>query len=157
VSRDRQEGENVEIRHIPASNILIAEDNPDDAFFLERAFAKSGIASRLFFVKDGQEVVDYLQGDKPFNDRAVWPFPDLLLLDLKMPRFSGLQVLKWLQGRPGPKKLPVVVLTGTDAPGDVKTAYALGADACLVKPGDANFVPFVQSLEKDWLQHLVPG
>jgi len=77
VSRDRQEGENVEIRHIPASNILIAEDNPDDAFFLERAFAKSGIASRLFFVKDGQEVVDYLQGDKPFDDRAVWPFPDL--------------------------------------------------------------------------------
>jgi len=154
---DSRDGERVEIKHIPTPNILIGEDNPDDVFFLERAFARSGAMARLYFVNDGQQVIDFLKSNDPFQDRSRYPFPDLLLLDLKMPRVSGLHVLGWLQAQPDLKKPPVVVLTGTAAPEEIKTAYALGADSCLMKPGDANLVPFVQNLQRDWLHHLLPA
>jgi CheY-like chemotaxis protein len=157
VRRDSPEGENVEIKYVPTANILIAEDSQDDAFFLERAFAKSGVRARLHFVHDGQEVVDFLKGNPPYENRDTCPYPDLLLLDLKMPRLSGFEVLNWFRDQSDLKKPFVIVLTGTAAPEEIKTAYALGADWCLLKPGDADLLPFVQTLERNWLRPWVPA
>ena len=131
MSRERLEGENVKIRHAVPATILIAEDNQDDAFFLERAFSKAGAKVRLQFVADGEEAIEYLQGNKGFEDRNAFPFPDLLILDLKMPRLSGFQVIEWVRTNPRSCHLPIVILTGTSSPADLKSAYALGADACL--------------------------
>ena len=154
MSRERLEGENVKIRHVVPATILIAEDNQDDAFFLERAFSKVGAKVRLHFVADGEDAIEYLQGSKGFADRKAFPFPDLLLLDLKMPRLSGFQVIEWVRSNPGSRHLPIVILTGTSSPADLKSAYALGADACLPKPDDANLIPIVERLERDWLSHF---
>jgi len=86
--------------------ILVAEDDTADAFFLERAFSKVGIPTALHFVRDGQEVLDYLLGEGQFSDRNAHPGPDLLLLDLKMPRLDGFQVLDVIRERPGIKRRP---------------------------------------------------
>jgi CheY-like chemotaxis protein len=156
VSQERLTGERVKIRHISPATILIAEDNQDDAFFLERAFSRVGPKARLQFVRDGQEAIEYLQGSEPFDDRATYPFPELLVLDLRMPRLTGFEVIEWVRANPLCRELPIVVLTGSDAPRDLKSAYALGANACLPKPDDANLIPIVERLEREWLSHLFP-
>ena len=106
--------------------ILIAEDDPNDAFMLRRAFDRAGIANPLVFVADGVEAVDYLSGRGP-DDGAAGPPPAVMLLDLKMPRRSGFEVLEWLRAQPGLGTLPVVVLTGSNEPKDIARAYELGA------------------------------
>src|SRR6266567_605609 len=110
-------------------SILVAEDDPADAFFLQRAFAKAGVSISLHFVRDGQEVIDYLRGEPPFADRVVYPLPQLLLLDLKMPRLNGFDVLGWLKESPDLKRLPVVVFTSSRETADVNHAYDLGANS----------------------------
>jgi CheY-like chemotaxis protein len=114
--------------------VLVAEDDPTDAFFLERTFSKMGVPVVLHFVRDGQEVVDYLRGELSFADRRVHPLPDLLLLDLKMPRLDGFDVLKWLRQQPVLKRLPVVIFTSSGQADDINRAYDLGANSYLVKP-----------------------
>jgi CheY-like chemotaxis protein len=115
-------------------HILVAEDDATDAFFLQRAFNRAGIPVKLHFVRDGQEALDYLEGKGPFSDRAAHPLPDLLLLDLKMPRLDGFDVLTWLRGQPTLRNLEVVIFSGSDESRDVSRAYGLGATAYLVKP-----------------------
>src|SRR6266478_3301620 len=114
--------------------ILLAEDDQDDAFFLARALARSGFGNPLFAVQDGQEAVDYLAGIGPYADRASHPLPALFLLDLKMPKMSGFDVLVWLSTRPDFKELPVVVLSSSAQDSDIQKARELGADDYQVKP-----------------------
>ncbi len=114
--------------------ILIAEDDPGDAFLLERAFSKSGFTFSLTFVHDGQDAIDYLSGVGRYEDRAKYPIPDLLLLDLKMPRMDGFEVLQWLRHQPGLSRMLVIVLTSSDQTRDINRAYELGANSYLVKP-----------------------
>ncbi len=114
--------------------ILVAEDDPTDALFLRRAFSKAGVSVTLQFVRDGQEAVDYLRGDAPFADRNAHPLPDLLLLDLKMPRLNGFDVLGWLRQRPILKRLPVIIFSSSGELGDINHAYDLGANSFVVKP-----------------------
>src|SRR6185436_18985237 len=96
--------------------VLVAEDDPSDAFLLQRAFAASGVPAVLHFVRDGQEAIDYLGGEANYANREAHPLPDLLLLDLKMPRLNGFDVLAWLRQQPGLRRLPVTVLTSSDQP-----------------------------------------
>src|SRR5436189_2858245 len=133
--------------------VLVAEDDPGDVFLLRRAFSLCGTSTTLLFVRDGQEVIDYLRGENEYADRKSFPLPDLLLLDLKMPRLNGFDVLEWLRDQPGLKRLLVTVLTSSDQPQDVNRAYDLGANSYLVKPhGSGELAELVQRVQRYWLE-----
>jgi len=133
--------------------ILVAEDSEGDAFVLQRAFEKAQIDAELHFVADGQDAVDYLLGVGPFTDRKVHPMPRLLLLDLRMPRLSGFDVLGWLQKHPTLKRLPVAVFTSSNIDKDVDRAYDLGANSYIVKPGSLNgYAGLMETLHKYWTE-----
>ncbi|MBA4149146.1 MAG: response regulator [Verrucomicrobia bacterium] len=117
------------------TTILLADDDPNDVFLMKRAFKRAGYCNLLQVVQNGEEAVSYLVGDGCFQDRASFPLPSLVLLDLKMPRKSGLEVLKWIRSQnSGLRRVPVVVLTSSKQPVDVDRAYELGANSYLVKP-----------------------
>jgi CheY-like chemotaxis protein len=132
--------------------ILLAEDNTTDALMVRRAFTKAGLQGAMAVVEDGDKAVAYLSGQGVFADRARHPLPVLLLLDLKLPRRSGLEVLAWVRQQPGLKRLPVVVLTSSEESADINRAYDLGANSYLVKP--VNFdglLEIVKGLGLYWL------
>ena len=134
-------------------NILVAEDDPTDAYFFQRAFKRAGIPVELYFVKDGQEVLDYLQGKGRFADRASFPLPQLLLLDLNMPRLDGFEVLEWARKQPGLSNLEIVIFSSSDEPKDVNRAYHLGANSYLVKPHSMDeLTALVGHFKKSWLE-----
>lgn len=114
--------------------VLLAEDNSTDALMVQRAFKKANLLNPIQVVDDGDKAVAYLAGEPPYEDRQQYPFPVLLLLDLKLPRRSGLEVLEWLRQQPLIKRLPVVVLTSSKENSDINRAYDLGANSYLVKP-----------------------
>src|SRR6266478_5203752 len=133
--------------------ILLAEDNETDALLLKRAFEKAEVDTSLMVVRDGQEAVCYLRGEKQFANRQEHPYPMLLLLDLKMPLMDGLDVLSWLKGQPGLKRLLVVVLTSSNLQADIDRAYDLGANSYLVKPtGFDRMVNMIQRFEAYWTE-----
>jgi CheY-like chemotaxis protein len=115
----------------PASNILLVEDNPDDILLIRRAFRKAGAFDSLEVVEDGEKAVAYLGGT---GDYAARELPAVVLLDLKLPRRSGIEVLEWLRSQPGLRRIPVVVLTGSGERSDVNRAFDAGANSYLVKP-----------------------
>ena len=132
--------------------ILLAEDDENDVLLVQRAFQKSNIANPLHVVRDGEEAVAYLSGELHYADRDRYPLPVMLLMDLKMPRRSGLEVLAWLRQQPGLKRLPVVVLTSSNQSPDINRAYDLGANSYLVKPaGFDSLVELVKNLDMYWL------
>ena len=113
---------------------MLAEDDENDVFFLQRAFQQAKIENPLRVVRDGQEAIDYLSGDGKFSDRNLYPLPHLIILDLKMPRKTGLDVLRWLQEQPELRCLPVLVLSSSAQRTDIERAYELGANGFVVKP-----------------------
>ena len=134
----------------PAVVILVAEDDANDVLLLRRAFSKADIPASLFFVSNGQEAISYLQGEPPFNNRADYPFPSVLLLDLNMPAVSGLEVLEWLASRPERAGLVVVMFSSCMAPADCRQAVMLGAYACITKPLDPGaLLPMLAELSGD--------
>ena len=133
--------------------ILAAEDNPFDAFLLKRAFLKAGINVPMDVVTDGQEVIDYLNGEEPYSDRKQHPIPTVLVLDLKMPRLSGFDVIEWIRRQPGLRRLPILVLTSSNLSRDVNRAYDLGANSYLVKPSELQDLEQVAAaVERYWLK-----
>jgi len=133
-------------------SILMAEDDDNDVFFVERAFKQAQIANPLQRVKDGEEAMAYLRGDNEYADRDKYPLPYLLLVDLKMPRKNGFEVIAWLRQQPGLKRLPVVVLTSSKEDPDVNRAYELGANTYLVKPVKfEGLVDMMKTLNLYWL------
>jgi len=133
--------------------ILLAEDREDDILLIRRAFEKGDIRNPLYVVRDGEEVVAYLKGEGRYSNRAEYPLPDLLLLDLKMPGMDGFDVLRWLRQQSDFGSLRVVVLTSSDRIQDVNVAYHLGANSFLVKPMDfQNVIELSKVLRDYWLQ-----
>src|ERR1051325_182367 len=114
--------------------LLIAEDDDNDLFFLQRAFQTANVNNPLRFVRDGEEAIEYLSGIGTYADRIKFPFPYLFLLDLKMPRKTGMEVLEWLSEQPELRCLPVVVFSSSANRKDIERAYQLGANAFVVKP-----------------------
>jgi CheY-like chemotaxis protein len=114
--------------------ILLVEDNEDDVFIFQRAYRQTHLLHPVQIVRDGQEALDYLQGEGQFVDRAKYPLPFLVLLDLKLPLTPGLEVLQIVRTQPALADLMVVVLTSSAEARDVLRAHELGAQAFLVKP-----------------------
>lgn len=132
--------------------ILLVEDDPNDVFLMERALRKAKLTNPLHVVEDGEQALAYLEGEGPYEDRAVYPLPVLILLDLKLPRKSGFEVLAWLRQQSGLKRVPVVVLTSSKEPSDVNRAYDLGSNSYLVKPlGLEEMSKLVDALNLYWL------
>jgi CheY-like chemotaxis protein len=115
------------------SCVLLIDDDPADVFMVQRAFAKLGVAATLKVVNDGEEAIAYLSGRARYADRAEFPLPRILLLDLKMPRKSGFEVLEWIKSQPKLRRLPVIVLTSSNQRADIDRAYDTGANSYLVK------------------------
>jgi len=126
--------------------ILLAEDSADDVDMFRRAFKQACIEAPLHIVSDGDEAIAYLTGEGKFANRAEFPLPDLFLLDLKMPRKNGFEVLAWLRTHPTLCPLRTVVLTTSQDIKDVTRAYAFGANSFLTKPLD--FIEFKNTLQE---------
>ena len=132
--------------------ILHVDDDPNDVVLLEHACRKAGLDLRLHGANDGDQAMAYLSGAAPYSDRAQHPLPGLVLLDLKMPRVSGFDVLTWIRRREKFRRIPVIVLSSSNHDADVKRAYALGANSYLVKPvGFEALVELVRSVYNYWL------
>lgn len=132
--------------------VLMAEDDPNDVFLMERAFSEAGVRNPLCRVCDGQEAIEYLGGEGKFSARDKFPFPAVLLLDLKMPRKNGMDVLRWLRGTEGLRCLPVVMFSSSAHPSDIEEAYQLGVNAFVVKPaGIAQRLEFARIVKSFWL------
>jgi CheY-like chemotaxis protein len=135
----------------------VAEDEESDVFLLSRACAQAQIPSPLVVVRDGEGVVHYLTGAPPFQERARHPLPGLILLDLKMPRMTGFDVLVWIQSHPEFCHTPVVILTSSDDDRDREKALALGARQFLVKPCSIqDLVQTMKQLQAQWLDGREP-
>ena len=127
--------------------VLLVEDDPSDVLFMRRAWKQAGHTAPLVTVDDGEKAVAYLSGVGPYADREKYPFPTLVLLDLKLPLLPGLDVLHWIRKHPAISSLPVTVLTSSGEPGDVARARALGITDYLVKPtGYAPLLEIVRGL-----------
>ncbi len=132
--------------------ILLVEDNPRDVLLIQRAFRKANVTVPLQVVEDGEVAVRYLSGEEPYTDRDRYPLPVLILLDLKLPRKSGAEVLAWLRQQPALKRLPVVVLTSSKEYADINHIYDLGGNAYMVKPvAFDNLVEIVKALNLHWI------
>jgi DNA-binding response OmpR family regulator len=136
------------------STILLVEDNEDDADLIAYAFGKAGVENPLVRVGDGDAAVQYLGGTGDYADRRRHPLPALVLLDLKLPRRSGFEVLKTVRGEEGPARhVPIVVLTSSDQTPDVERAYDLGANSYLVKPVNRDaLLAMVRALDAYWVK-----
>lgn len=114
--------------------ILHVEDDPNDVLLVNRAIQKSNAAMIVRSVTDGDQALAYLAGRESFSDRQEYPLPHLVLLDLKMPRKSGLEVLAWIRQQPHLKRMVVLIFTSSKHDQDINRAYELGANSYLVKP-----------------------
>jgi CheY-like chemotaxis protein len=130
--------------------ILLAEDNPGDVKLTRKALERGRLANNLHVVTDGVETMAFLRGDGEYDDA---PRPDLVLLDLNMPRKDGREVLEEIKESEGLRRIPVVILTSSEAEEDVIKSYERHANAYLTKPVDfEGFIDVVNSLEEFWLQ-----
>ena len=134
--------------------ILLVEDLEADAFLLQYAFRSAEITTPLQIVTDGQMAIDYLVGAGKFSDRAQFPLPALVLLDLKLPYVMGMEVLAWIRQQPTLKRLIVIILSASVNEGDIAQAYELGVNAFLVKPSDLDtLTDMCKALKHFWLTH----
>lgn len=134
---------------IPAKEILLVEDNPGDVRLLEEAMTEAAIEHRLHVVSDGRTALEFVRQQGKYDDA---PRPDIVLLDLNLPQLSGDKVLEVLKGDDEYREIPVLMLTSSNAPENVRQAYRLGANAYLTKPIDPDeFVDIVESIERFWL------
>jgi DNA-binding response OmpR family regulator len=136
--------------------ILLVEDEENDVFFLQQAMQKAGVLNPLRVASNGQEAIDYFQGTGKFANRAEFPLPYLVLLDLKLPHVMGLDVLKWIRQQPEVAPI-VVILSSSREEADIATAYRWGANGYLVKPPDVSqLTKMAKSIKDFWLTHNIP-
>jgi CheY-like chemotaxis protein len=138
--------------------ILVVEDDDSDFFLLERAFRKNNIENPIVRVHDGLEGMHYLQGSGEYADRKKFPFPDVIILDLKTPRMSGLELLAWIKDHPECRVIPTVIMSSSQQDVDVARAYELGANTYFVKPTTfEDLIDLTNSIQDYWRKGAKPG
>ena len=135
-----------------AQTILYVEDEENDVIFMRHACERAGLAGSLQVATDGEEALKYFSGEGQYANRDAHPLPCLVLLDLKLPKLSGLEVLKWIREHPALYTLRVLILSSSNQPLDIHAAYARGANAFLVKPSNVDELAAMAASVKDfWL------
>jgi CheY-like chemotaxis protein len=133
--------------------VLLVEDSDDDALIMKMACQRTGIPHTLRVVTDGEAAIEYLTGKGIYADRTKYPLPDLVFLDLRLPKRTGHEVLEWIRNQSELKSLPVVVLTTSKEPIDISRAYSLGVTSYLRKiPEQVEFGQAVRVILKYWLE-----
>lgn len=133
--------------------ILLAEDDPNDALLIRRAFVKCGISHPIQLVCDGEEAIAYISGEGKYSDRRQYPFPRFFITDLKMPKKSGFEILSWLRDRNDLSVIPTIVLSSSKQPDDIKLAYRLSANSYFVKPADfSSLQQLVKRIFEYWVE-----
>jgi CheY-like chemotaxis protein len=133
--------------------ILHVEDSEDDQFFLKRAFQAAGISNTVHCANDGQLAIDYLSSQGPYADRQQYAMPCIVILDLKLPKVHGLDVLKWIRHHKEFKPIVVIILSSSPLRNDVDTAYDIGVNSFLVKPLTSDQMTHLARLIKEyWLE-----
>ncbi|MFZ4520347.1 MAG: response regulator [Bacteroidales bacterium] len=137
--------------------ILLVEDNPSDAELTIRALKKSNLANHIFVAENGEEALDFIFGRGKFSERDKSKTLKVIFLDLKLPKVSGLEVLKELKSNESTKMLPVVIITSSKEDPDIQEAYSLGANSYVVKPVDFDsFIHAISATGLYWLQINIP-
>ncbi|HZU43057.1 MAG TPA: response regulator [Terriglobales bacterium] len=133
--------------------ILLVEDDPGDAALMRRGFEKAGVLNPIQHMSNGDKALAYLAGVSEYADRNAYPLPVLILLDLKLPGMTGLELLRWLRTQRDLRRIPAVVLTMNEQPETINAAYDAGANSYLVKPGDhKEIVGMINMIQQYWLQ-----
>jgi CheY-like chemotaxis protein len=135
-----------DLRDITARGVLVLEDNPDDAFLMNRAMSRIKPARKVRVVPDAKTAIAYLEGKDPFSSAEENPLPSLIFVDIKMPGMNGLEFLAWLRAQPLLKRIPAIILTSSKELFDIELAYDLGASSYFVKP--TSFAEFSALLEQ---------
>jgi CheY-like chemotaxis protein len=137
--------------------ILLVEDEENDGELVKLALKKNKISNPIQWVRDGLEAVAYLNGDGIYADRARYPFPQVLLLDLKMPRMTGLELLAWIKDKPDFKVIPTIVMTSSQHDRDIETAYHLGANTYMIKPSSfEDLAKMIKVVHEYWAVSVKP-
>jgi CheY-like chemotaxis protein len=138
--------------------ILLAEDDPNDAELFKHALQVSKVPALVQIVCDGEELIEYVRGQGKYSDRKAFPFPSLILLDLKMPRLTGLEALEWLRKQPECGKLPVVMMSGSGLDYDIDRAYRMGVNTYFTKPARLEQLnELIRVMITYWLQSERPN
>lgn len=138
--------------------ILLVEDNEDDVFAFQRALKKAEITNTLEVAENGQQALEYLKGEQMYRDRAKFPLPFIIFLDLKLPYVDGFEILEWLRTQRALSAVPVCVLTSSAEIKDKDRAYSLGARTYMVKPPSArDLLDVMNSLQSFWMRHAKQG
>ena len=133
--------------------ILVAEDDEDDRLLMQEALEENRLANDLYFVEDGEELMDYLHHQGKYNDRTSAPRPSLILLDLNMPRKDGREALKEIKEDPSLRQIPIVVLTTSKAEEDILRTYDLGVSSFITKPvGFDSMVQIMKTIGTYWFE-----
>jgi CheY-like chemotaxis protein len=136
-----------------SQTILLVEDDENDVLFVKMALAKAGVSTGLQVAEDGQQALAYLGGEGKYADRELFPMPALLLLDLKLPRISGMDVLRWIRERPELDMVLVIILTSSQQRSDIRTACSLRANSYLVKPSNPlDLAEMMELVKRYWLK-----
>ncbi len=137
--------------------VLSVDDNDVDGALLERAFKRTSVPARLYRVSEGPQALAYLSGDGIYKDRESYPLPDLVLLDLAMPKMSGVEVLKWIRQQNIVNKTRVLIFTSSEKPEDFRAATEIGADGYLLKPTKFDDLKkLVKQIQDEWLGKKKP-
>jgi CheY-like chemotaxis protein len=139
-------------------SLLIVDDDEHDRFFLERAFQKLGAYYRIHALTDGYEAIDYIKGEGKYEDRTEFQFPSYITTDLKMTPGDGFLLLDFIKKHPALSIIPIVMLSGSQDPDDIRHSYLLGASSFFTKPGDsAELTALIKSIHEYWSQCQVPA
>ena len=137
---------------------LLVEDDENDAFLFKLALERGKILNPFHWVKDGTEAIAYLMGESPYTNRTAFPLPELLVLDLKMPRMTGLELLAWLRDHPEFRVIPTIVMSSSMENVDVREAFHLGANTYFMKPGNFDsFAKLAKVVHDYWQSSIKPA